>query len=86
MRFNLRHPIRRIMDRIHSLAVQAGEQIAAHPIVSTVGAVSAALVSVLQNSQAVASTLMALFTSLAGAVTAFLALRSAWRNRNKGKE
>jgi hypothetical protein len=71
------------VDRFKFLAMQAAEQVGQHPITSTVGAVAAAIIAVLQSSQEVASTLIALFTSSAAAMTAFLTLRSAWRNRNK---
>lgn len=71
------------MDRFKFIMVQAADVVQQHPVVSNIGAVAAALVAVLQSSQEVASTLIALFTSIAAAMTAYLTLRKAWRNRDK---
>jgi len=71
------------VDRFKFIMVQAADVVQQHPVVSNIGAVAAALVAVLQSSQEVASTLIALFTSIAAAMTAYLTLRKAWRNRDK---
>lgn len=72
-----------LVERVKIVFMQAAEQVTQHPVASNLGAVAAAIIAILQSSQEVASTLIALFTSSAAAMTAFLTLRSAWRNRNK---
>lgn len=71
------------MERLHQVAVDVSQGIANHPIGTAVGGVASALIAFLQGSQQVASTLIALVTSITGLLAAALALRSAWRNRNK---
>jgi hypothetical protein len=74
------------MDKFHAMAAQASATINSHPGTSAAAAWGASLIAFLQSSQQVASTLIALVTSLAALTTAVMALRNAWRNRNKSKE
>jgi hypothetical protein len=64
----------------------AVETVNSHPVTAAVGGMATATVAVLQSAQSVASMLIALVTSIAGLITAVLAVRNAWRNRNKVKE
>lgn len=50
---------------------------------STIAALVLQIVAVMQSAQTVASTLTALFTSVAGVVVAYIGLRKAWKNRDK---
>lgn len=74
------------MDSLHGLMAKAVEHVNAHPISAAISGIAASAVSILQSSQQVASMLIALVTSIAGLITAVLAVRNAWRNRNKVKE
>jgi uncharacterized membrane protein len=74
-----------MMDKIMVLS-KVSQHINAHPVGAAFSAMAASAVSILQSSQQVASTLIALVTSLAGLITAIMAVRNAWRNRNKGNE
>lgn len=72
------------MDIKH-LAANVAENAAGQPVTSVIAGVAMQIVSVLQSAQSVASTLIALVTSITGLVVALLGLRGAWRNRNKDK-
>ncbi len=69
------------MDQVHLLAVKAAEAVNSHPVAAAVSGIAASAVSILQSSQQVASTLIAFVTSIAGLITAVLAVRNAWRAR-----
>ena len=73
------------MERWHAMAAQVTAQVNSHPGTSAIASVGASILAVLQSSQQIASTLIALVTSLAALITACLAVRNAWRNRNKDK-
>lgn len=73
------------MERFQAMAAQVSAQVNAHPGTSVIASIGASILAVLQSSQAIASTLIALVTSLAGLITAIMAVRNAWRNRNRDK-
>lgn len=73
------------MDSLHGIVIKAAEQVNSHPVTAAVSGTAMAAVSILQSAQSVASTLIAFVTSIAGLITAVLAVRNAWRNRNKEK-
>jgi hypothetical protein len=73
------------MDSLHGVVIKVAEQVNAHPVTASVSSIAMGAVAMLQSAQSVASTLIAFVTSIAGLITAVMAVRNAWRNRNKEK-
>jgi uncharacterized membrane protein YjjP (DUF1212 family) len=71
------------MEAVRLMMAAATEVVNSHPVTAAVSGIAAAIVAVLQNAQSVASTLIAFVTSIAALITSVLAVRNAWRNRNK---
>jgi hypothetical protein len=52
-----------------------------HPLLTIVAAIASSIISLMQSAQEVASTLMALITSITGVVLAYMALRGAFKKK-----
>ncbi len=73
------------MEGLRLMVAVATDAVNTHPVTASVVSIGAAAVSVLQSAQTVAGALIAFVTSIAALVTSIMAVRNAWRNRNKEK-
>lgn len=72
-----------VVARLASLPARFSMAVNEQPVTAAVAGIGASIVAVLQSAQEVVGTLIALLTSLAGLATAIMAMRAAWKKKDK---